>query len=55
MKRDGICLRAMALGCVCWAISVSAGEALEYSAVQNIETVPGPFLNRIYIAGDRER
>ncbi len=48
-------LRAMALGCACWATSVSAGEALEYSAVQRIETVPGPFLNRIYIAGDRER
>lgn len=48
-------LRSMALGCACWATSVSAGEALEYSAVQRIETVPGPFLNRIYIAGDRER
>ena len=55
MNRKGICLGAMALGCVCWATSVSAGEALEYSAVQHIETVPGPFLNRIYIAGDRER
>lgn len=55
MNRKRIRLGAMALGCVCWATSVSAGEALEYSAVQHIETVPGPFLNRIYIAGDRER
>lgn len=55
MNRKGIRLGGMALGCVCWATSVSAGEALEYSAVQHIETVPGPFLNRIYIAGDRER
>ncbi len=55
MKRNDIRLRAMALVCVWWASSGSAGEALEYSAVQHIETVPGPFLNRIYIAGDRER
>ncbi len=48
-------LRAMALAWLGLASGVSAGEALEYSAVQHIETVPGPFLNRIYIAGDRER
>lgn len=50
----------MALLCLMGLASwVQAAEAqhtgLAYSAVQHIETVPGPFLNRIYIAGDRER
>lgn len=45
----------MALACSGLAPWVTADEALEYSAVQHIETVPGPFLNRIYIAHDKER
>lgn len=28
---------------------------VEYSAIQYIETTPGPFINRIYVAADRER
>jgi len=48
-------LCGLVLACLALAPCVSAGEALEYSAVQRIETVPGPFLNRIYIACDRER
>ena len=55
MDRSVIRLRAIALAWLALTSCVSADEALEYSAVQRIETVPGPFLNRIYIAGDRER
>jgi hypothetical protein len=28
---------------------------LSYSAVQHIDTVPGPFVNKIYVSGDKER
>ena len=55
MTRSVIRLCGLVLACLALAPCVSAGEALEYSAVQRIDTVPGPFLNRIYIAGDRER
>ena len=55
VNRSVIRLCGLVLACLALAPCVSAGEALEYSAVQRIDTVPGPFLNRIYIAGDRER
>lgn len=35
------------------AAAVAASTA--YSATQLIETTPGPFRNRVYVAGDRER
>lgn len=61
-------MRSLALAAVVLALAACAGTppamaprapapagGLAYSATQIIETTPGPFRNRVYVDGDRER
>ena len=56
MSRYAVLLLPAALAAGCAGHPVDPlPPRLEYSAVQVIETVPGPFRNTLYVAADRER
>lgn len=58
MGRTLLVLAQSAMLAACASFFSHGGDArvpLAYTATQVIDTVPGPFVNRIYVSGERER